>query len=417
MSGLVALAAVSVSGIAGQAAAGTASAAVTPSFDRYLAPSRAAAAGGSGGYSISCGSAKSCLAVGTYINNSTGNPSPVARAWNGAKWKSVVIHAPKGTSFDGLSGVSCKSATYCLVMGDDTVNASGDSRAFAVIWNGSAVSAAPLPPVPAGVTDTALTGVSCVAVKSCVAAGVSETNGISVGTSGAPKVVVETWNGMRWSLHAYPVANSLMPSVTGLSCVSLTHCMISGETFPATGSGILQLLYSWNGKTLTAMKVPAPSGLKPLFVMGVSCTSTSSCAVVGDGTAGSNSVKLHGYAETWNGKVWTAAKLTWPKADQAEALEDVSCTYSKAAGTQCVAVGAAGTQNTASPVAVSWNGKAWSVRQLPGPGAGKASVFEGVSCLSAKQCAAIGETGTTTQPSGTPLAGFWNGSAWKLMAA
>jgi hypothetical protein len=68
------------------------------------------------------------------------------------------------------------------------------------------------------------------------------------------------------------------------------------------------------------------------------------------------------------------------------------------------------------PVAVSWNGKAWSIRQLPGAGTGNASMLESVNCLSAKRCTAIGETVPISGIKTIPFVGFWNGSAWKLMA-
>jgi hypothetical protein len=233
---------------------------------------------------------------------------------------------------------------------------------------------------------------------------------------------IDTWNGVRWTPHAQaaPGGTALIgPVSNGLTCVSLTYCVLSGMSVNATGTSLVPYLAVWNGKTVTAMKVPAPSGAKSMMIFGTSCASASSCVSVAMDTTGATgkTSKILSFTEIWNGRTWTAAKLPWPAADQIGLLEDVSCTASKTAGTHCVAVGGAGTQNSGAPVAASWNGKAWSIKQLPGATAGKATVFEGVSCLSAKQCTAIGETGSVSGSLTSPIAGFWNGSVWRLAAA
>jgi hypothetical protein len=242
--------------------------------------------------------------------------------------------------------------------------------------------------------------------------------GISTTT---PKRFVDTWNGVKWTPHVLAAANGtglLGGGFGGLTCVSLTYCVLSGMSINATGTSVTSYLAAWNGKTVTAMKVPVPAGVKSMMILGASCGSTTSCvAVAMDSGTTSKTARTLSFTETWNGRAWAAGKLAWPAADQIALLEDVSCTASKTAGTNCMAVGAAGTSNTAAPVAASWNGKAWSVKQLPGPGAGKVTVFDGVSCLSVKQCTAIGESGLAKSGVGSPIAGFWNGSAWKLTAA
>jgi hypothetical protein len=419
LSGLAMLTA--IAGIVVPVAAGQASAAVTPSATRSFtgaAPFAASSNSTLSPYKISCGTATTCLAVATMFNNNTGNASPVALAWNGAKWRSVVLHSPKGTTLRELSGVSCKTASYCMVIGTDMVNATGVTRSFAVIWNGTAVTAAPQPPVPAGLDLVSINGVSCVAVKSCVVAGASMATGVSPVATGG-KRFVETWNGAKWALHAQAAGNAVpLPLNTGLSCVSLSYCMLSGENLASNGSNSAPYLAAWNGKTITAMKVPVPAGFRSMLIYGLSCASTTSCAITAAGVvvAGKTSKEL-AFAETWNGKTWTAARLPWPASDLIALLESVSCTASKTAGPHCMAVGAAGTAGSAAPVAASWNGKAWSMRQLPGPGAGKVTVLEGVSCSSAKQCTAIGETGASNGNVLTTIAGFWNGSTWRLAAA
>jgi hypothetical protein len=315
--------------------------------------------------------------------------------------------------FLNMEAVSCKSATYCLATGlDGTNGGSGINRSFALIWNGTQVSAAPLPPVPAGGVDTELAGVTCLAVKSCVA------GGTSLGSGGGTKLVFDTWNGAKWTMHAQVATKgAAFVNATGLSCVSLSYCVLAGESSTITAITTAPYLASWNGKTATAMKVPVPAGFTSSGIFGVSCATASSCAATGDYIGTGSTPKVTAFTETWNGKAWTAHKFAWPAADPISLLEGVSCTFSKAAGTHCVAVGGIGTESTGAPMAVSWNGKAWTALKVPALGAGESGSLQGVSCPSAKQCAAMGSVLVTNGAPWTPLAGLWNGSVWKLAAA
>jgi hypothetical protein len=82
-----------------------------------------------------------------------------------------------------------------------------------------------------------------------------------------------------------------------------------------------------------------------------------------------------------------------------------------------VAVGVAGTHTSASAAALIWNGTHWSAAAPPSAGKGLASEFEDVSCPKAGDCVAIGQFGKFTASTAKPLAGYWNGKAWKLKAA
>ncbi len=73
--------------------------------------------------------------------------------------------------------------------------------------------------------------------------------------------------------------------------------------------------------------------------------------------------------------------------------------------------------NTGRAAAVTWNGKAWAVTSVPAPGKGKASLFGGVTCLSAASCVAVGQLGPAVSTNGTGLSGFWNGKSWRLVTA
>ncbi len=353
---------------------------------------------------ISCGSAKACLAVGV----TPGGPgTATAEAWNGTAWKSVAVHAPKGASFALLAGVSCKSPTYCLATGEYLTNTkSADFRPFAMTWNGHSLTPTPAPPLPAGATDGSLGGVSCVAVRKCVAVGTSFGNTSSV--------LMETWNGAKWALRTSPdTSGAVLLSASSVSCVSLTRCVVAGQSISATTAASGVLLASWNGRTLTAGKAPLPAGVSNPILADLSCASANSCVAVGDNiNASSSGVTGFAFTEVWNGRAWRAARLAKPKGTSSSFLFGVSCASARA----CVAVGDAGSANSGAATAVSYNGKTWTAQHVPAPGKGLSAGFESVSCLSSAHCVAVGTIGP---PNGTTfrlLSGLWNGRNWQLAA-
>jgi hypothetical protein len=355
---------------------------------------------------ISCGSAKACLAVG--VTFPTSPASTTAESWNGTTWKSVTVHAPKGTNYVGLSGVSCQSAAYCLVTGDYLTNTkSSHFRPFALTWNGTSLRPTPAPPLPKGATDGTLGGVSCVAVKRCVAVGAA--------FGGTAEAFVETWNGAKWSLHVTrsPAASPLQAD--DVSCLSLTRCVVAGETLSETTASTGILLGWWNGKTLTPEKVPLPAGASNPVIAGVSCVSVTSCAAVGDEiNISASGTTLTGFAftEVWNGAAWHVAKVARPKGITASFLFGVSCTAAR----HCVAVGSAGSKGIYRARALSWNGRTWAAQRVPAPAKGMSDSFEGVSCTSAAHCVAVGLTGPPSGKNERLLSGLWNGTAWRLAA-
>jgi hypothetical protein len=67
----------------------------------------------------------------------------------------------------------------------------------------------------------------------------------------------------------------------------------------------------------------------------------------------------------------------------------------------------------AIPRRLAWGGSKWMVLKVPGPGTGKAADFAGISCPVNGKCLTTGGTGKAGGSTATPIAGYWNGSAWK----
>ena len=357
------------------------------------------------GSTISCGSPTTCLAVGSDFTNGSGL-TPMAAAWNGTAWRPVAVPTPKGAALTLVTGVSCKSATSCLVIGDyDTPGENGSDLPYAMTWNGAALRPTAAPPVPKNGSLVSFNGVSCVTAKNCVAIGSL--------ISGALPLVVETWNGAKWTLRTARIPGA-KPStyLSAISCLSVTSCVVTGESYSSVTGASSMLLARWNGKGVTEMKASAPAGATNTALSDVSCASAKSCVAAGFSTNPA-ATRGFGFAEMWNGKSWTAHKVAVPKGDTLSYLFGVSCVTAQ----NCMAVGALGSSKGGSGSALSYNGKTWSSLKVPAPGKGKSSDFSGVSCPKAGDCVAIGETGPSSMATTTPLGGLWNGSSWKLTAA
>ena len=111
---------------------------------------------------VTCTSSVNCVAVGFAADERTGAYLPRFERWNGKAWSMQA--APSGvTTWSPLASVGCLSASDCTAVG------AGSATASIAHWDGAhwAFRAAP---VPTGLSETALSGVSC-AGGHCIAVG------------------------------------------------------------------------------------------------------------------------------------------------------------------------------------------------------------------------------------------------------
>jgi hypothetical protein len=92
--------------------------------------------------SVSCAAVTTCVAVGeseTQIGSGVTQSSfarPVAAFWNGTRWNSQPLPAPRTAFGSFLSGVSCPSARACVAVGYSLL-AGGTAQPLTEIWQGS----------------------------------------------------------------------------------------------------------------------------------------------------------------------------------------------------------------------------------------------------------------------------------------
>lgn len=198
--------------------------------------------------------------------------------------------------------------------------------------------------------------------------------------------------------------------LNGVSCVSASSCKAVG--YYVIGGANKTLIESWNG---TAWSISsAPAGREGLA--GVSCVSAISCMAVG---AYDNATLV----ESWNGTAWRIlsspnSTICIPSIGCASGsyLDGVSCV----SAISCIAVG-----NWVLDYGVleetfieSWNGSVWSIVSSPNVAGldGTSDFLNAVSWISASSCKAVGEYwfGSQEVPS---LIESWNGTAWTVSSS
>jgi hypothetical protein len=393
--------------------------------------------------SVSCVSATSCVAVGKNLYN---NKSFVDR-WNGSSWTLL-----SGTVAGEMRHLSCLS-NGCFVVGV----AGG---AAATWWAGEIMGVGTwgvypfAPALPAGATETALNGVSCVSETACTAVGSYR------GSEGVYHPLVERWNGTAWSLQSAPnpaegSAQNAMLSVScaaggcvavgeaagkpvaetwisgtwalnapklpagakggklsSVSCANLT-CVAVGNSYESAGQE-KPLAESFFLNSWTLMSAPSPAGAKGFIELaGVSCSSESACTAAGRYASSVSSgipTELKTLVEAWNGSAWTIQSSPNVAGQNYNVLADVSCSSASA----CTAVGqnSAGLAQQPESLAERWNGSSWSTQTVANPEQPIEAELKAVSCSSNTLCVGVGKDLFSEMG----FVEIWNGTEWMVAA-
>ena len=211
--------------------------------------------------------------------------------------------------------------------------------------------------------------------------------------------------GPGWSVVPTPSpAGATESALFGVACSSAGACTAVGY-FQASNRSA-PLAERWDGTAFSVQPVPRPAGAVSSILHGVSCPVATACTAVGASRifTGGGEFRFVPLAERWDGTAWSIQPLPGPGV---AALYGVSCP----AVSDCTAVGAGGAEQ--------WNGSAWSPEPVPSPpGAVPGTVFpRAVSCPAPSACIAVGSFSVSTSSSSglRPLAERWDGSAWSVL--
>jgi hypothetical protein len=225
-------------------------------------------------------------------------------------------------------------------------------------------------------TVTNLEGVSCVTAADCIA----------VGWAHSPAALAERWDGVRWSQQPTPnPAHSYRSILSDVSCPTVSACIAVGSTNCAGRE--VTLTEGWNGTAWTILTARDPGRGRAYALSHVSCVSSSDCVAVGDYSPSPHGGPTVPLAEGWNGSRWTVQKTPRPRPGNNSTLNAVSCVSARA----CLAVGSYAVGGSLSvTLAERWNGTRWTVQKTPDPARGQEDSLNGVSCVTATACVAVG---------------------------
>jgi hypothetical protein len=238
-----------------------------------------------------------------------------------------------------------------------------------------------------------LSGVNCPAANYCIAVG------DFVNSVGNDHALAMRWNGTKWAVQRmYAPAGA---QARAISCLSANDCTAVGY-YPASPTTTMPFADSWNGQSWQPARLRGPAGASGAYLIGVSCPSAARCVAVGDYTTGAGSQEtLSPLAEVWNGRAWQISATAPVPPHSADALYSVSCVST----TTCTAVGENG---GASPLIESWNGTSWVIDPAPASGSGPLTSLSEISCPGRDSCEAVGSGAAS------PLVYAWNGTKWLI---
>jgi hypothetical protein len=174
------------------------------------------------------------------------------------------------------------------------------------------------------------------------------------------------------------------PSMSGvlqaISCTSPAHCVAGGLTPGAKSFAVVQ-----EGSTWVPQRTPNPKGARYVIIHSVSCPGAGACMAVGiSSTLGPGKplepwtrVSARPFAQWWNGKVWTLRDVPLPSNGRGW-LSGVACPSANS----CVAVGS-------GSLIDSWNGLRWAADKLQTTQPAGLDLY-GVSCPTTTSCTAVG---------------------------
>jgi hypothetical protein len=340
---------------------------------------------------VSCPTARTCEAVGTYTD-AGGHTATLAERWHHRRWEIQSTPDPVGATSSVLNGVSCRRGKACEAVGS-YVDAGGATLALAEHWNGRRWEIQTIPS-PGGATSSVLNGVSCSAANACTAVG-SYINGTDTLT------LADRWNGTSWTAQSTPNETGTFggpaPNVlTGVSCPASSACTAVGSfTDIDVNSDVCPVTMGWNGTTWQPQGGVCP-GTNPQLMMGpdailagVSCTAASACTAVGRYLNFGDELLL---AARWDGTSWTMQATPDPSSGTLVPESNLFNGTSCATVSACTAVGTFADVNGQLTLAEHWNGVSWEIQPTIDPQASPvfANVLNGVSCPARRLCTAVG---------------------------
>ena len=354
---------------------------------------------------VSCATVATCTAVGPFIDLTSGLPRTFAERWTGARWsieRTFNAAGPAAGQGGDLSGVWCARADGCIAVGSYTINGRGSPGGTQATlteelhrgrWTRRST------PSPSSVLATGsvlnLNGISCTAPAACMAVGA---RAIETPVYWPEAPFGERWNGRTWSIQIAPRPAGAHRGgdavLRAVSCVTARQCVAVGYFTDEVAGYSFTLVERWNG---VRWSIQRTTRLVNSELDGIDCLSVRNCVAVGRWRSG-------GLAERWDGRSWR--REATPRVPGGGTFQTTLSGVSCATLRRCEAVGTTVTNfdqpNSNVGLAEAWNGATWRLQNTPQP-PHRATGFNGVSCISARSCVAVGD-----------IVARWSGAHWSL---
>lgn len=350
----------------------------------------------------SCTSSEFCMVVGS--TGPSGSGQILIEKWNGSAWTKSSYSNPSGATESRLNSVSCRSTTSCMAVGS-YVDSGKATHPLALSWNGTTWSQTATTGQPSGSTAAEYTSISCpTGTSGCGAAGTYTDSG------GKKHGFAPWWSGSAWSELSLPMPEGSTESeFSGTVCTTTSFCHLVGNYHDKEGL-VKPLDLKLNTNVWVIKSTPLPSGITSGRLNAVSCVSTT-CSAVGRITNGG---KTETYALKYEGEAWSL--LTTPATAEAsgETLSGVSCS----ATNNCVAIGSYEVGTASKPLALGWNGSAWSAQTIDSESFAATTVAPAaVSCPSSTFCQGVGALTYGASAAHRAFAYSLSGGKWSVIGA
>jgi hypothetical protein len=221
--------------------------------------------------------------------------------------------------------------------------------------------------------------------------------------------LIQVWDGTSWSIQASantsPTEDNDLFSV---SCLSAISCVAVGEVY--NGQWLQTLIQVWDGSTWTIQASENSSTTEINYLFDVSCLSGTFCVAVGAFMRGGWNQPM---AQVWDGSSWTMQSIPTFSPTEDNYVEGLSCV----SASMCVAVGAHSINGGTvyQPMIQVWDGSNWSIQPSPSNSLTENNYLWSVSCVSVSSCVAVGNyyVGIWART----LVEVWDGNTWTIQSS
>ncbi len=293
--------------------------------------------------SLSCPAVGSCVGTGSFYDEYL-DEDPLIAVLSSGTWSTLDGPEPAdsidsyqvGEGFAALPSVSCPSAGSCVAVGSYYDTSSHRHGLIDTLSGGS--WSASVAPEPSGSTDHSgeLASVVCVSSSFCVAGGEYQASG------GVNYGLLDTFSSSAWTAAAAPEpagagsGTTQFGALDSVACTTITSCVAVG-TYNDSSSARWGLVDTLSGSTWSASQATEPAGAgtdgsstQSATLDLVGCPSTSWC--VAAGTYEDANGYTDGFVETGTAGSFSVTELPEPAGagtdaggDQLVTLEVIGC--------------------------------------------------------------------------------------------